>query len=260
MMKNELTESEFWDQYWKNIALPATVDIRNSFDRCLANSLERIISTYGLSGRLLEIGAAPGKWLNYFEIAGLCVVGIDYSEQGVTATKLNFNFLNMGSAEIWNSDFLNMAPKQEFDVVVSFGFIEHFDDAASILLKHAAWLRPGGYLIIGVPNFRFFHGFIQKHLDPLVFRSHNCAVMSKDFFQSLEQKSNLELIDFSYIGSFEPSLPMRIGTRSGIFGKIVQLFFRIILQVLFVLRKPNFLDKLNHKILSSYIIGVYKSA
>ena len=260
MIKNELTESEFWDQYWKNIALPATVDIRNSFDRCLANSLERIISTYGLSGRLLEIGAAPGKWLNYFEIAGLCVVGIDYSEQGVTATKLNFNFLNMGSAEIWNSDFLNMAPKQEFDVVVSFGFIEHFDDAASILLKHAAWLRPGGYLIIGVPNFRFFHGFIQKHLDPLVFRSHNCAVMSKDFFQSLEQKSNLELIDFSYIGSFEPSLPMRIGTRSGIFGKIVLLFFRIILQVLFGLRKPNFLDKLNHKILSSYIIGVYKSA
>ena len=57
MMKNELTESEFWDQYWKNIALPATVDIGNSFDRCLANQLKRIISTYGLSGRLLEIGA-----------------------------------------------------------------------------------------------------------------------------------------------------------------------------------------------------------
>jgi SAM-dependent methyltransferase len=260
MSKNELTESEFWDRYWENLVLPATVDIENSFDRCLAKSFERILLSYGLTGRFLEVGAAPGKWLNYFEVAGLNVVGIDYSVQGVCATKLNFDLLNMTSAEIWNSDFLTMTPKPEFDVVASFGFIEHFDDAASILLKHAAWIRPGGYLIIGVPNFRFFHGFIQKHLDPLVFRSHNCTVMSKEFFKSLEHSSNLKLIDFSYIGSFEPSLPMRIGKRSGMSGKSAQFLLRIILQILFVLRKPHFLDKLNNKMVSSYIIGVYKSA
>ena len=78
MIKNELTESEFWDQYWKKIALPTTVDIGNSFDRCLAKSLEQILSKNAISGRLLEVGAAPGKWLNFFETAGLRVVGIDY--------------------------------------------------------------------------------------------------------------------------------------------------------------------------------------
>ena len=258
MIKNELTESEFWDQYWKKIALPTTVDIGNSFDRCLAKSLEQILSKNAISGRLLEVGAAPGKWLNFFETAGLRVVGIDYSPLGVITTRSNLDLLGMSSAEIWNSNFLTMVPKSEFDVVASFGFIEHFDDATSILLQHAAWTRPGGYLIIGVPNFRYLHGFIQKHLDPLVYRSHNCRVMKKKFFQSIENKSDLKLIDFSYLGSFEPSLPMRIGRRSSLIGKCVQLCFRIILQILFVARKPHFWDKLNHKIFSSYIIAVYK--
>jgi 2-polyprenyl-3-methyl-5-hydroxy-6-metoxy-1,4-benzoquinol methylase len=44
--------------------------------------------------------------------------------------------------------------------VISFGFIEHFDNPENVIQKHLDLLKPGGILIVGVPNFTGIHGIL----------------------------------------------------------------------------------------------------
>ena len=60
----KLTEQEFWDDYWTNIQLPSQIDHNNAFERCLAEALNSELN--GISGDVLEVGCAPGKWLAFF--------------------------------------------------------------------------------------------------------------------------------------------------------------------------------------------------
>jgi len=41
----------------------------------------------------------------------------------------------------------------KFDIVASFGFIEHFTNWVEILESHISLLNNNGYLIVEVPNF-----------------------------------------------------------------------------------------------------------
>jgi len=51
-----------------------------------------------------------------------------------------------------NDDFMVFEPGRKFDVVVSFGFIEHLTDLGDILDKRAELVASGGYLVVEVPD------------------------------------------------------------------------------------------------------------
>jgi 2-polyprenyl-3-methyl-5-hydroxy-6-metoxy-1,4-benzoquinol methylase len=47
-----------------------------------------------------------------------------------------------------------LTPREAFDVVLSGGFIEHFTDVAAIVQKHLQLLKPGGRLVVMIPNLK----------------------------------------------------------------------------------------------------------
>ncbi|MCR4288266.1 MAG: class I SAM-dependent methyltransferase, partial [Deltaproteobacteria bacterium] len=89
----ELTEVKFWDDYWKGCGLPSAIDEGFSFDRCLAKELRRHLT--GLSGKALEVGCAPGRWMAFLHELGLVPSGIEYSRAGVDITVRNLNMLHV---------------------------------------------------------------------------------------------------------------------------------------------------------------------
>ncbi len=247
-----LTEVVFWENYWKEIKLPVKVNPDFSFDRNLARELSKYLPT---QGSVFEVGCAPGKWLSYVaKSKGLEISGIEYSEAGTAATFENLRILGVNSDSLISGDFFLVKPNKQYDVVMSFGFIEHFDDVDNVIKKHLDWLKPGGVLILGIPNFSGLNGLIQSILDRDILDKHNLDIMNLDFFNALEKSANLEKIFVDYIGSFEPALAIpkhRIGNP-------IQFFVRCILFGIRILRKIKFFDRFNSKFFSSYILAVYR--
>lgn len=259
---NRLTEQQFWEQYWKNLRLPCVVDHDFSFDRCLSTRLlqrldEVLLGTQGATGGqrkfVLEIGAAPGKWLSIFPQDVYAVSGIEYSTQGMAALRRNMQMLSIEPLELIEGDFFAINPRPTYDIVMSLGFVEHFKDPLGVIARHVGWLRPGGTLVIGVPNFTGMHGFFQRLLDLSILRTHNTNVMNAGFFEALAGKLGLEKMSFEYLGSFEPALPMTYRKKS-----LANIVPKIILKLAGYLRRLRFFDKFNSPFISSYMLAIYR--
>ena len=80
--------------------------------------------------------------------------------------------------EIKRADIWKLEPNRQFDLVCSFGLIEHFIDWPQLLKRHAELVCPGGKLVITVPNFR---GWLQRVVHELAdvenLRKHNLDAM-----------------------------------------------------------------------------------
>lgn len=249
----ELTEIEFWENYWQNCLLPSEPDMALPFDRCLARELTKSLSLSG--GDVLEIGCAPGKWLAFFaKTFGMRASGIEYSAAGMRATLHNFELLGLSAGTIITADFFELSPSRQFDVVMSFGFIEHFDDPDDVVARHLSWLKPGGTLVLCVPNFRGIYTPLQRALDPGILEKHNLSIMHPDYFKALAEKFSLTQLHIRYIGSFEPSLPVQ---QRG-YRTIQQLFTKGLLRLAVPLRRSTIWDNLNHPYISSNILAIYK--
>lgn len=248
----KLTEVTFWDDYWANVQLPSTVNLDFSFERCLVETLKNNLS--GIGGEVLEVGCAPGKWLDFMaKEFGLKPNGIEYSEAGVNATLRNFQLIGLDPGTFLAGDFFQMKPDRQFDVVMSFGFIEHFTNADEVVKLHLLWLKPGGTLILGVPNFRGIYFPIQRILDKELLDKHNLNIMNLEYFAHLSDRFNLEPIFLDYIGSFEPALPI---SKPGVENPL-QFITKSFLWVGRRVRKIKIFDAINSRLFSSYIVGIY---
>jgi SAM-dependent methyltransferase len=254
-----LTEQEFWEHYWKDLRLPCVVDPNFSFDRCLSRVLLDRFAELPLPSKgaercsVLEIGAAPGKWLSIFPQDSFAVAGIEYSQQGMNALRKNMELLRIQPLELMHGDFFVIEPRPVFDIVMSLGFIEHFDDPLAVIRRHIDWLRPGGALVIGVPNFTGLHGFAQRMLDLNILKAHNTTVMSAIFFDSLPARLGVEKWSFEYLGSFEPALPMTYQKKS-----VTNFIPKGILRLASYLRRWPGWDFLNSPFISSYMLAIYR--
>jgi 2-polyprenyl-3-methyl-5-hydroxy-6-metoxy-1,4-benzoquinol methylase len=170
------TELEHWDAAWKpsiRLRLPSrlNIDVRN---------LTSLLATRVPTGaRYLEVGCAPGKLLSWVAARrGTRTWGLDYSETGIRQCRQLFDALGL-DVQLEHGDFFDSAlPKRAFDVVTSFGFIEHFDDPTEAVAKHLELLAPGGLALITVPNYGGGYGSLQKRFDPENLALHNTTIMN----------------------------------------------------------------------------------
>lgn len=248
-----LTEKIFWDEYWGKINLPSLPNKSHSFERCLSGELERNVSNK--KGEILEIGCAPGKWIGHLsKSSGLIPSGIEYSRVGIELTHKNFELLGIEPGTIFEGDFFEIVPDRKFDIVMSLGLIEHFDDVDTVIYKHIEWLKDGGILILGVPNFSGLTKFIQYFLDKTLLDKHNLSIMNLNFFRNMGKKFNLKEVEVKYIGSFEPDLPIPI-TR---FGNPLQIILKVFLIFMRKVRRFPVTHNFNHHSYSSYILAVFQ--
>lgn len=248
-----LTEVNFWEQYWAGVKLPSEVNWSLASDRCLASALQQHLPNRG--GTAFEVGCAPGKWLAFmarnFDMAPS---GIEYTEAGMRATLRNFEQLGLSPDEILTGDFFTTEPTRQFDVVMSFGFIEHFDDPQAVVERHIRWLKPGGRLVLGVPNFNGIYKPVQAILDQTLLDKHNLTIMNTGYFEALADRLGIEREFVDYIGSFEPSLPI---AKPG-YGSLAQNLIKIGLRLAAPVRNLRIFDGLNHPTISSYLLSIYR--
>lgn len=101
-------------------------------------------------GKMLDIGCGVGDFLVYLQKQGWEVQGVEPSEAAKKIAETRLGFLPKSPLEY--ASF----PDQSFDVITMWHVLEHVDDLHFQTSELVRLLKPGGRLIIALPNFQSF--------------------------------------------------------------------------------------------------------
>lgn len=184
------TAERHWDSVWQS---PVRPRLPSRLNVGILN-ITRLLQAHVQPGdRYIEIGCAPGKLLAWVaSVLKADVAGLDYSETGIAQCRALFDALRL-KVDLYRDDFFNhsLSPTS-FDIVSSFGLIEHFDDPSPVVQRHIDLLRPGGLALITVPNYGGLYGALQRWCDAPNLALHNIDIMSPQALTGLV-KSNAAL-------------------------------------------------------------------
>lgn len=191
------TDLEYWDNQHKDF-VPYQVE-RPDF----AFIVDKILPI-NPDFKCVEIGAYPGRYLcylakkfKYFPYA------IEYSEHCNHISQL-LEFNGISDYEVINKDFFEVKDLQ-VDVVSSFGFIEHFTDYDKVIKAHFDLLKPGGYLVIGVPYWGGLRNAIRmlvctEEKKESILSIHNTEIMRLDKLKNSIAKNPCKIVYSGYYG------------------------------------------------------------
>ncbi len=131
--------------------------VLRSFDRARLRMLGRVLTP---GARVLDIGAGRGRFVESARAAGYDATGIEPSGQGAGAVeRVGVETANVEAGSL--------------DAAVMWHMLEHVEDPRGTLARVGGWLRPGGALVIGVPNLasmqasiggpRWYHLDVPRH-------------------------------------------------------------------------------------------------
>ena len=220
---------QYWDKIWRTSDIPQRVNPRqeglpNYVYRRYHEYFCKVFWNLNTHGKnLLEIGCARSVWLPYFaEEFGFEVYGIDYSETGCQqAMQILEN--ERVNGEIVCADFFSPpGPMLEaFDVVVSFGVLEHFKDTTACIATFSKFLKPGGLLITNIPNLSGLNGLIQKMINRAILDIH--VPLKRDAFMQAHQINGLRVISCDYFLFINLGVLNVENLRGGLFYKAARL-------------------------------------
>lgn len=159
----ELTKclSNVWNQVWSDSGQLNYAGLR------LFKTVDKVknISNMGVDFRnkqVLDIGCGNGTTLlylrKYFDVRG---VGIDISDHIVEELQESIRDENLSFTLGDHRDLKGMTG-DEFDIVLSFGVIEHFDEYGLALCEARRVLKPGGQIVLIQPHL-FSFGVLQEY-------------------------------------------------------------------------------------------------
>lgn len=198
---------KFWNDLWASGGIPEAVNpsdtrIKNWTNRRLHQTFLGLFNrSQASSMRLLEVGCGKSGWLPYFaKEFGFNICGLDYSAIGCEMA-IEILQANGVEGEVVCADLFSPPANMlgAFDVVVSFGLVEHFDDTASCLTAISAFLKPGGMLITNIPNMVGWIGSVQKAINRPVYDIHQLIDLA--MLKEAHAQAALEVLDCSYFMS-----------------------------------------------------------
>lgn len=170
---------DYWDENWRRTNARDAISVEQGRDsyfyRRAHRAFKTIFTSYAPNAHnLLELGAGSSRWLPYFaQEFKFDVAGLDYSKVGCEQAREILAAARVDGV-IHQGDLFE--PPQElmerFDIVASFGLVEHFADTAAIFTACGKYLKPGGLIITMIPNMRGLHGALYKVFDRKVFDIH----------------------------------------------------------------------------------------
>lgn len=217
MTQTDKAGTNYWDGTWLKSDFPIPF---NHKDQSLDNYVNFELHKYFqkiLKGKknfsVLEIGCANSIWpLYFYHYFGAQVYGLDYSEVGCKKSRALLKHYKV-PGEIYCADLFSPPSEllEKFDLVVSFGVVEHFENTAQCLKSCAAFVKPGGALFTLIPNMPGAIGWLQKYVDRAVYDVH--VPLTKNDLIFGHHDAGLELEECDYFMSINLSV-----VNSGIFS------------------------------------------
>lgn len=191
-----LVDQSYWDSSYSDVAphmVPESDQLRIWLEKYVAA---------GNGRNCLEVGCYPARYLSVLGELGYTLNGIDLTPR-VSELKMSLS-QKYPTGEFIHADFLSYDNNSAFDLVCSFGFIEHFTNWQEVLIKHAQLVKNNGLLVIETPNFGgWFQRLIHSWLDNENYKRHNVESMDPKQWAELIEPLGFEIIRCEYFGRFE---------------------------------------------------------
>ncbi len=185
--------------------------------------IRRIERLTGGAGRVLDVGCGPGLFLDHMRSRGWQTRG---TERSAHAAQHARDVLNL---DVRAQDLGELAAEGvSYDAVVLWHVAEHVHDPAAMLRDIALLLRPGGVLMIAVPNFGspeariggagWFHLDVPRHLNHFT-----SATLSRLLAEAgLEPRELVHIAPEYDVFSFVQTAQNRLGLRLNLFYDLLR--------------------------------------
>jgi 2-polyprenyl-3-methyl-5-hydroxy-6-metoxy-1,4-benzoquinol methylase len=135
----------------------------------------------GSIGSVLEVGVGEGHFLRAAEGRGLAVQGVELNPKGAErARSLGFRIHES------TLDALRQQTDQYFDAVCSFQVLEHVPEPGAFLEGMIRMMKPGGKMILSVPNAAVMRRIDPHNQDLLNQPPHHMGHWDEAVFRALE--------------------------------------------------------------------------
>jgi len=192
---SSVTGAAYWDRYHRRRRRRPASDVAfaDLFTRFLVPDAEKTV---------LEVGCGGGIFLAHLAQAyRYRPFGVDFSE-GIEDTRDLFGRRGLPAPTLYKEDFFTWDPGRKFDMVCSFGFVEHFPDLSAVIRRHAALVAPGGMLWVTMPHFAHLQYLFHWLIDRENLRDHNTSVMNRRALARSLRGLPFDVVHLSYYRTF----------------------------------------------------------
>lgn len=212
-MDNNLTDRSFWKAFWES-RLGLIFSIKR--DYIFGDILGKLKADKGYK-TAIELGGFPGYYAIYLKkYENMDTTLFDYFiHPGLINELLEKNGLKDGDINIIEADLFTYQPAEQYDMVLSFGLIEHFKDTKAIIATHLPFLKTGGTLFITLPNFKSINGWVQRKFDLENYNKHYIECMDPALLADCCKQLGLTEVESYYHGKFSMWLENK-GTQSAL--------------------------------------------
>jgi 2-polyprenyl-3-methyl-5-hydroxy-6-metoxy-1,4-benzoquinol methylase len=153
------------------------------------------------AGKLIELGALPGAiGAHLAATLNAEFVGVDYVDRREIFDKTCAAF-GVRKFRFVCEDVFKLRVDEPFDIVTSFGLVEHFQDPSALFAIHRRLCASGGYVVITVPNFRGWARCYHALFNRPTYREHNLSVMRSENMMRYAEQGGLHVVECRYVGN-----------------------------------------------------------
>lgn len=194
----QLTNEEYWNEGYTGTGFD------DQADHDVAVFLNKNLPV--VKGKTcFEIGSFPGAFLPTIGRKGFIINGIDYNERNSDELPRWLNNIGVKTGKFITGDFFKYLEntEEQFDLVCSFGFIEHFENFEEVIHAHIKMVKRGGQIVITTPN---FHGLLQKIprriFDKGNLEKHYLPSMDPGKWKLILEKNGFNVTKYGYFGGY----------------------------------------------------------
>ncbi|MCG9029710.1 class I SAM-dependent methyltransferase [Laribacter hongkongensis] len=198
----KLTDKIYWEETYNRRKNQSSLDVDGFTNFSNRLILNKMLEVGMMSKRVLEIGAGDSVWLPYLarKFPSSQFVGLDYSESGCMLLSKRAHKAGVNIGVIRDDMFVEKSQLHgSFDVVISFGVVEHFDDLGLVLAAKKRYLRSGGVIFTLIPNLAGILGRLVRLWNREIYDKHNPHDLVS--FLSGHKQAGLTVISGGYLGS-----------------------------------------------------------
>lgn len=198
----KLTDKLYWESTYNRRKSQPSLNIDGFMNYSNRLILSKLLETKMENKRILEIGAGDSVWLPYLaeKFPSSQFVGVDYSESGCVLLSERTRMVDANVEVIHEDMFVeNSQLHGSFDIAISFGVVEHFDDLGHVLAAKKRYLKHGGVMFTIIPNMAGVLGTLVRRWNREVYDKHNPH--DWDSFLLGHQQAGLDLASGGYLGS-----------------------------------------------------------
>ena len=189
-------------------------DVNRSF--AAAEHRRLVVAQHGPPARLLDMGCASGFFVAEASKAGFDVIGADASHWMIERAKARCPEAKFVTGTLESLEF-----DAEFEVITLWDVLEHVHSPREVIRRLHGWLKPGGILLMSMPNAA---SFVARALGPrwvLLLREH-LWYFSPDTISKLLPECGFELVctETKWVNFSLANVAVRLAQYEGVLASL----------------------------------------